>query len=150
VLKTKAELRAEANKEVVSIEDFLEKERHKLGKNLTPVTVETFAAWKKTRADRIEQEEQAKRKAKEAAYKAGKMLQFSGRELFDFNPEIAGADEDDDGDDVFDFSKYARNMDADETPEELEARITKDMAGVTVDDELFAGEEDVEVSDDDE
>ncbi len=149
-MKTKAELRAEANKEVVSIEDFLEKERHKLGKNLTPVTVETFAAWKKTRADRIEQEEQAKRKAKEAAYKAGKMLQFSGRELFDFNPEIAGADEDDDGDDVFDFSKYARNMDADETPEELEARITKDMAGVTVDDELFAGEEDVEVSDDDE
>lgn len=134
----------------MSIEDFLEKERHKLGKNLTPVTVETFAAWKKTRADRIEQEEQAKRKAKEAAYKAGKMLQFSGRELFDFNPEIAGADEDDDGDDVFDFSKYTRNMDADETPEELEARITKDMAGVTVDDELFAGEEDVEVSDDDE
>lgn len=149
ILKTKAELRAEANKEVISIEEFLEKERHKLGKNLTPVTVESFAAWKKTRADRVEQEEQAKRKAKEAAYKAGKMLQFSGRELFDFNPEIAGAD-DDDGDDVFDFSAYSRNMDQDETAEELEARITRDMANVKVDDELFAGEEDIDVSDDDE
>ncbi|KAG0001589.1 hypothetical protein BGZ79_004440 [Entomortierella chlamydospora] len=148
VLKTKAELRAEANKEIISIEDFLETERHKLGKNLTPVTVESFAAWKKTRADRAEQEEMAKRKAKEAAYKAGKMLQFSGRELFDFNPEIAGADDEEDGDDVFDFSKYTRNMDDSETPEELEARITRDMAGVRVDDELFAGEEDVEVSDD--
>ncbi|KAG0019119.1 hypothetical protein BGZ80_006264, partial [Entomortierella chlamydospora] len=145
---TKAELRAEANKEIISIEDFLETERHKLGKNLTPVTVESFAAWKKTRADRAEQEEMAKRKAKEAAYKAGKMLQFSGRELFDFNPEIAGADDEEDGDDVFDFSKYTRNMDDSETPEELEARITRDMAGVRVDDELFAGEEDVEVSDD--
>ncbi|KAF9924272.1 hypothetical protein FBU30_005716 [Linnemannia zychae] len=149
VLKTKAELRAEANKEVISIEDFLEKERHKLGKNLTPVTVESFAAWKRTRAERAEQEEQAKRKAKEAAFKAGKMLQFSGRELFDFNPEIAGAD-DDDGDDVFDFSSYARQGDVEETQEELEARINRDMANVKVDDELFAGEEDIEVSDDDE
>ncbi|KAF8938106.1 hypothetical protein BGZ47_008737 [Haplosporangium gracile] len=149
ILKTKAELRAEANKEVISIEEFLEKERHKLGKNLTPVTVDSFAAWKKTRADRVEQEEQTKRKAKEAAYKAGKMLQFSGRELFDFNPDIAGAD-DDDGDDVFDFSAYSRNVDEDETPEELEARITRDMANVKVDDELFAGEEDIDVSDDDE
>lgn len=140
-------MRAEANKEVISIEEFLEKERHKLGKNLTPVTVDTFAAWKKTRADRLDQEEQAKRKAKEAAYKAGKMLQFSGRELFDFNPEIAGADEDDDGDDVFDFSKYSRNMDEDETPEELEARINRDMATITVDDDLIAGEEDLDISD---
>lgn len=131
----------------MSIEEFLEKERHKLGKNLTPVTVESFAAWKKTRADRVEQEEQAKRKAKEAAYKAGKMLQFSGRELFDFNPEIAGADEDDDGDDVFDFSKYSRNMDEDETPAELEARINRDMANVKVDDDLIAGEEDLDISD---
>lgn len=125
----------------------MEKERHKLGKNLTPVTVESFAAWKKTRDDRIEQEEVAKRKAKEAAYKAGKMLQFSGRELFDFNPEIAGADEDDDGDDVFDFSKYSRNMDEDETPEQLEARISRDMANVKVDDDLIAGEEDLDISD---
>ncbi|KAG0247302.1 hypothetical protein BG011_001708 [Mortierella polycephala] len=149
VLKTKAELRAEANKEEISIEDFLEKERHSLGKNLTPVTVETFAAWKKTRADRLEQEEQVKRKAKEAAFKAGKMLQFSGRELFDFNPEIAGADDEDDDDNIFDFSRYTR-MDTDETPEEFEARLTRDMANVKVDDELFAGEEDVQVSDDDE
>ncbi|KAF8942706.1 hypothetical protein BGZ52_012331, partial [Haplosporangium bisporale] len=101
----------------------------------------------KTRADRLEQEEVAKRKAKEAAYKAGKMLQFSGKELFDFNPEIAGADEDDDGDDVFDFSKYSRNMDEDETPEELEARINRDMANVKVDDDLIAGEEDLDISD---
>ncbi|KAG0057851.1 hypothetical protein BGZ83_000038 [Gryganskiella cystojenkinii] len=150
ILKTKAELRAEANKEVISIEEFLEKERHNLGKNLTPVTVDTFAAWKKTRADRVEQEEQAKRKAKEAAFKAGKMLQFSGRELFDFNPEIAGADEEDDGDDVFDFSKYTRDVDQDETPEELEERINRDMANIAVDGDLIAGEEDVEISDDEE
>ncbi|KAF9582605.1 hypothetical protein BGW38_010987, partial [Lunasporangiospora selenospora] len=147
VLKTKAELRAEANKEVISIEEFLEMERHKLGKNLTPVTAESFATWKKSRADRVEQEEMVKRKAKEAAFKAGKVLQFSGREIFDFNPEIAGAD-DDDADDVFDFSVYARNAEG-ETQEEFEDRISKGMEGVNVDDDLIAGEEDVEISDDD-
>ncbi|KAF9426791.1 hypothetical protein BGZ76_002593, partial [Entomortierella beljakovae] len=147
VLKTKAELRAEANKEAISIEDFLETERHKLGKNLTPVTMETFSAWKRTRAERVEQEEMAKRKAKEAAFKAGKMLQFSGRELFDFNPDIAGADDDEDGDDIFDFTKYARTSDDSETQEELEERIANGVAGIHVDDELFEGEEDIEVSD---
>ncbi|KAF9941420.1 hypothetical protein BGZ65_003422 [Modicella reniformis] len=149
VLKTKAEQRADANKETISIEAFLEIERHKLGKNLTAVTAETFAAWKRSRAERVELEEMAKRKAKEAAYKAGKMLQFSGRELFDFNPEIAGADDDGyDDDDVFDVSKYKREEET-ETNEEMEERIAREISNVHIDDELLAGEEDVEVSDDD-
>jgi hypothetical protein len=150
VLKTKAELKAEANKEVLSIEEFLEIERHKLGKNLTPVTEETFALWKKSRADRAAAEEAAKRKAKEAAFKAGKLLQFSGKELFDFNPDIA-ADSDDEADDdnVFDFSKYMRqNQDEDESPEEMESRINKDMQNLRVDEALIEGEE-VDISDDD-
>ncbi|KAG0225723.1 hypothetical protein BGW42_004123 [Actinomortierella wolfii] len=146
VLKTKAELRAEANKEVISIEEFLETERHKLGKNLTPVTEESFAQWKKTRAERAEAEEAAKRKAKEAAYKAGKMLNFSGKELFDFNPEMAGAEDDVDDDNVFDFTSYQRE-EQEETQEEFEARLSKGVENVRIDDQLFEGEEDIEVSD---
>jgi DRG Family Regulatory Proteins, Tma46 len=56
-------------------------QRHKLGPNLTPVTPETFAKWKKTRMDKKEAELEAARKAKEAQNSAGKNTGMSGRDL---------------------------------------------------------------------
>ena len=53
----------------LTLEDFLESERHKLTGSLTPVTPETFAKWKKERLDKKAAEEEA-RKAKEATGKA--------------------------------------------------------------------------------
>jgi hypothetical protein len=53
----------------LTLEDFLESERHKLTGTLTPVTPETFAKWKKERLDKKAAEEQAQ-KAKEATGKA--------------------------------------------------------------------------------
>lgn len=59
----------------LTLEDFLESERHKLTGTLTPVTPETFAKWKKDRLDKKAAEEQA-RKAKEntgrAMFESGK------------------------------------------------------------------------------
>ncbi|CAG8454504.1 4312_t:CDS:2 [Ambispora leptoticha] len=108
VLKTKAQKKAEAEEEdQITLEEFLETERHKLGSNLTPVTLETFTEWKKNRKAKIEAEAEAKRKAKEAAFKAGKGLGMSGRDLFTFNPELVNQGDDyDDGEDVFDISGY--------------------------------------------
>lgn len=48
----------------LTLEDFLESERHKLTGTLTPVTTETFAKWKKERLDKKTAEAEA-RKAKE-------------------------------------------------------------------------------------
>lgn len=70
---------AKAN--TISLEEFLEVERHKLGSNLTPVTPETFAIWKKTRMDKKEAEQEAMRKAKETQNAAGKNIGMSGRDL---------------------------------------------------------------------
>ena len=56
-------------------------QRHKLGPNLTPVTAETFAKWKKTRMDKKEAEAEAMRKAKEVQHSAGKNTGMSGRDL---------------------------------------------------------------------
>lgn len=53
----------------LTLEDWLESERHKLTGNLTPVTPETFAKWKKDRLDKKAAEEQAQ-KAKEATGRA--------------------------------------------------------------------------------
>ena len=88
VLKTKEQRAAEkalmdkSPLKTLTLEDFLESERHKLTGQLTPVTPETFAKWKKERLDKRQAEEQA-RQAKEA----------TGRAMF----EQGGWDESDDG-----------------------------------------------------
>ncbi|KAI9481749.1 hypothetical protein BX667DRAFT_464373, partial [Coemansia mojavensis] len=90
-------------KEEISLEEFLETERHKLGPNLTPVTLESFQKWKQERKQRKEAEEQKAQQAKERAYKAGKMSNMSGRDFFEFNPQLDDGEGDDDS---FDFAQY--------------------------------------------
>jgi hypothetical protein len=72
----------------LTIEEFLESERHKLTGTLTPVTPETFAKWKKERLDKKAAEEQL-RKAKEAT---GRALFESGNWRMDDEDEEEGDD----------------------------------------------------------
>ena len=74
----------------LTLEDFLESERHKLTGTLTPVTPETFAKWKKERLDKKAAEEEA-RKAKEATGKA--MFESGDWKILD--DESDGDDDDD-------------------------------------------------------
>lgn len=68
----------------LTLEDWLESERHKLTGTLTPVTPESFAEWKKKRLDKKAAEEEAQ-KAKEA----------TGRALFESGNWRATGDSDD-------------------------------------------------------
>lgn len=96
VLKTKEQRAAEkalmdkSPLATLTLEDFLESERHKLTGTLTPVTPETFAKWKKERLDKKQAEEEAK-----------KMKEATGRAMFEKGDWQASEseDEDDDGDD---------------------------------------------------
>ena len=72
----------------LTLEDFLESERHKLTGTLTPVTPESFAKWKSERLDKKEAEKQAQA-AKEA----------TGRAMFEKGDWEASGDEDEDEDD---------------------------------------------------
>ncbi|CAE6425560.1 unnamed protein product [Rhizoctonia solani] len=114
--KKAAEDAAKAN--TISLEEFLEVERHKLGSNLTPVTPETFAVWKKTRLDRKAAQEDAMRKAKDAQAAAGKNIGMSGRDLFQYNPEWFEQDSDEEPD--WDFSAYRREKQVEDDQEEQE------------------------------
>ncbi|KJA19809.1 hypothetical protein HYPSUDRAFT_68997 [Hypholoma sublateritium FD-334 SS-4] len=119
VLKSQRKAADEAAKaNVISLEEFLEVERHKLGTNLTPVTPESFAKWKKTRMDKKQAEEEAQRKAKDLQNNAGKNSGMSGRDLFQYNPEWFADDDDDDGSDDFDLEQYRRQQEADAVDEE--------------------------------
>ncbi|EAW13247.1 translation machinery-associated protein TMA46 [Aspergillus clavatus NRRL 1] len=94
VLKTKEQRAAEkalmdkSPLNTLTLEDWLESERHKLTGNLTPVTPESFAKWKKERLDKKAAEEQA-RKAKEA----------TGRALFESGNWRAEDESDEEGED---------------------------------------------------
>lgn len=98
VLKTAAQRQAEkalmdkSPLKTLTLEDFLESERHKLSGKLTPVTPETFAVWKKNRMDKKAAEEEA-RTAKEATGKA--MFEKGGWEGSDDEDD---EEEEDDGD----------------------------------------------------
>lgn len=93
VLKTKEQRAAEkammdkSPMATLTLEDFLESERHKLTGTLTPVTPDSFAKWKAERLDK---------KAAEA--EAAKLKDATGRALFEKGDWEASDDEDDEGD----------------------------------------------------
>lgn len=80
------------------MEELVEQKRAELSAkpNLTPVTLETFVKWKKRKLR--EKAEKAKKDSdsKKDKAKAGNTLGLSGKEVFSFNPSIAGEEEDDD------------------------------------------------------
>ena len=127
VLKSQKKAMDEAAKaNQISLEEFLEVERHKLGTNLTPVTPESFAKWKKNRLNKKDAEQEALRKTKDVANAAGKNTGMSGRDLFHYNPEWFEDEEDEEED--WDLSKYRREYDSDgnELAKEVEELAIQD------------------------
>ncbi|KAH0532531.1 hypothetical protein TsFJ059_001210 [Trichoderma semiorbis] len=110
VLKTKEQRAAEkalldkSPLKTLTLEDFLESERHKLTGTLTPVTPETFAKWKKERLDKKAAEEQA-RKAKD---NTGRALFESGK----WRDDDSEAESDDEDDDTWNLEKLRRETEA--------------------------------------
>lgn len=76
----------------LTLEDWLESERHKLTGTFTPVTQESFTQWKKGRMDKRAAEDQA-RLAKEAT---GRSMFESGDWRDDESSEEEEEDDDDD------------------------------------------------------
>ncbi|XP_062862228.1 zinc finger CCCH domain-containing protein 15 [Trichomycterus rosablanca] len=111
VLK-KDKKKEETEEEEISLEELIENERAALGVNVTRITLETFLVWKKsTRQEKIARAEEDKER-KKADFKAGKSLGVSGREVFEFRPELV-----DDDDEEADDTRYSED---DEFTQEVE------------------------------
>ncbi|XP_059355795.1 zinc finger CCCH domain-containing protein 15 [Carassius carassius] len=107
VLK-KDKKKEETNEEEISLEDLIETERASLGANVTRITLETFLAWKKRkRQEKLAKAEQDMER-KKADFKAGRAYGVSGREVFEFRPELV-----DDDDAEADDTKYSDEDDND-------------------------------------
>lgn len=126
VLKTAAQRQAEkalmdkSPLKTLTLEDFLESERHKLSGKLTPVTPETFAVWKKNRMDKKAAEEEARR-AKEATGRA--MFEKGGWEGSDEEDDEEEDDGDSDGDEEAGEDDEGEVFDMDAMRKETERMI---------------------------
>jgi hypothetical protein len=85
----------------LTLEDFLESERHKLTGTLTPVTPETFAEWKKRRLDKKAAEDQAV-----------KMKEATGRAMFESGKWQGESDDEDEDDGVWNLEAMRRETEA--------------------------------------
>ncbi|KAJ5279232.1 Translation machinery-associated protein 46 [Penicillium angulare] len=118
ILKTKEQRAAEkalmdkSPLNTLTLEDWLESERHKLTGTLTPVTPESFAQWKKERINKKAAEEQA-RQAKEAT---GRTMFESG----DWKDEESSDEESDDDDDDDGFNLDALRVETEKLQQEKE------------------------------
>ena len=125
VLKTKEQRAAEkammdkSPLATLTLEDFLESERHKLTGTLTPVTPESFAKWKQDRLDK---------KAAEA--EAQKLKEATGRALFEKGDWQASEDEDEDSDDDGAWNLEALRRETEEARQKREdERLATEAAG---------------------
>lgn len=93
VLK-KDKKKAEEEEERITIEELIEKERAALGANVTKVTYESFIKWKERKRKEKISAAKAKQDKKKLDFKQGKMLGLTGRDMFEFNPDLVAMDDD--------------------------------------------------------
>ncbi|KAG9349476.1 hypothetical protein JZ751_027921 [Albula glossodonta] len=98
VLK-KDKKKEEMEEEEISLEELIENERSALGSNVTRITLETFLAWKKRKRQEKVQKAEQDMERKRADFKAGRSLGVSGREVFEFRPDLVN-DDDEEADDT--------------------------------------------------
>lgn len=91
----------------LTLEDFLESERHKLTGTLTPVTPESFAKWKKERLDKKAAEDEA-RQAKEATGRA--MFEKGGWEESEAESDEEEEEEDGEGWDMEEMRRETERL----------------------------------------
>lgn len=130
VLKTKEQRAAEkalmdkSPLKTLTLEDFLESERHKLTGTLTPVTPESFAKWKKERLDKKAAEDEA-RQAKEATGRA--MFEKGGWE--DSEEGDDSEEEDDAEDEADEWDMESMRRETERLREENEKKRLEDVGG---------------------
>lgn len=110
VLKTKEQKRLEKlaldQQPKITLEEFIETERHKLPKTgLTPITVETFKKWKESNI------------AKKLNSDKKEVKKLTGREVIQkkFLNNKFQDEEEEDNNDYFDFSKFKKELDPEDT-----------------------------------
>ena len=91
VLKKDKKKAEEKKGEEISIEELVEHKRAELGANnkkLTPVSLQTFVAWKKRKLREKAESEKKEENEKKKKMKQGMTIGMSGRDMFLYDPKM--------------------------------------------------------------
>jgi len=146
VLKKDKKKAEEKKGEEISIEELVEQKRAELGANnkkLTPVSLQTFVAWKKRKLREKAESEKKEENEKKKKMKQGMTIGMSGRDMFLYDPKMLNDEEDDEeGGEAYDLSKMSReNGEEDDAAEVKVHEIKFDEYGI-MDDGLDASTND--------
>ncbi|OMH79565.1 Translation machinery-associated protein 46 [Zancudomyces culisetae] len=154
--------REEREKDQISLEQFLETERHNLGSDLTPVTLETFTKWKKARLEEKAKLVAEDKKQKETDVRAGRASNLTGRDYFDLqhlnvdaltnNSAMDSLEDDNNAFDLNDFrdslGQFSNNTNENEN-ENGNENTNEKINDNGIDYSVFAQEDISDISDDD-
>jgi len=120
----KKDKKREEKKDEISIEELIEEKRAELSrsnKQLTPVNLQTFVAWKKRKLRKKAENEKKESDKKKKNMKDGLTVGMSGRDMFLYDPKmVSNEDDDEDGGEAYDLAKMSK-----ENGEEEEADPVK-------------------------
>lgn len=115
----------EDQKESISLEELIERERAALGVNVTKVTLESFVAWKKRKVEEKKQQLVKDEEKKRTDFvKHGRLVGLSGREMFTFNPDLI-ANDDEDADNDIDYKHRSDDEEEEEDEQEEQASAVR-------------------------
>jgi len=121
----KKDKKKEDKAEKTSIEELIEQKRAELSaqnKNLTPVNLQTFVAWKKRKLREKADAEKKENENKKKKMKDGLTVGMSGRDMFLFDPKmVSNEDDDEEGGEAYDLAKMSK--DNEEESEEAPVKV---------------------------
>lgn len=86
--------RMEDQKEVISLEELVDKERGALvGRDLNKITLESFLKWKKRKIEEKKSKAKDEAKKRKQELDQGNLSKLTGRDLFNFRPELMLGDD---------------------------------------------------------
>ncbi|CAI9718380.1 finger CCCH domain-containing 15 [Octopus vulgaris] len=100
-------------KDEISLEELIEKERAALVHTGTKITLQTFLEWKERKKKQKIAAFNQETEKKKAEFKAGRTVGISGREMFEFNPDLIT--QDDEGAADFDYSQETSDEESEES-----------------------------------
>lgn len=122
----KKDKKREEKKDEISIEELIEEKRAELSasnKQLTPVNLQTFVAWKKRKLREKAENEKKESDKKKKNMKEGLTVGMSGRDMFLFDPKmVSNEDDDEEGGEAYDLAKMSKEND-DENGEEDNVKV---------------------------
>uniref|UniRef100_A0A8C4QND6 Zinc finger CCCH domain-containing protein 15 n=1 Tax=Eptatretus burgeri TaxID=7764 RepID=A0A8C4QND6_EPTBU len=129
----KKDAKKEEKEEEISLEDLIERERAVLGPNVNKLTLEAFIQWKKKKREEKKEKALTALEKRKADFKAGKTFGISGREIFEFHPDLVSADDDEAAETQYEReTDDSTNSDSSEVDMSLFVEREVDSVGITV------------------